>query len=195
MPRRGIDAAAVIAAAAELADAEGLPAVTVARVAATLGIRAPSLYNHVPGRDGLVRGIALLGLGELAARLRSAAVGRSGEDALLSAARAYRRYAVEHPGRYESVQRAPAAEDEELAAAGRAVVGVLMEVLRAWDLGDADAIHAVRALRSALHGFVDLERVGGFGLPLPLDESYDRLVRSLAAGLRSGARRGAGRPA
>jgi len=33
-------------------------------------------------------------------------------------------------------------------------------------------VHAVRAIRSALHGFVDNERRGGFGMPLDIDESF-----------------------
>jgi len=183
MPRRGLDAAGVLAAAAQVADAEGLGAVTVARVAAEVDVRGPSIYNHVAGRDGLLRGIALGALGELTARLRAAAVGRSGADALAAAAHAYRSYAREHPGRYDAVQRAPAPGDAELAAAAGEAVDVLAGVLRGWELQGDEAIHAVRGLRSALHGFVDLERIGGFGLPASLDESYDRLVNTLVAGL------------
>jgi hypothetical protein len=53
-------------------------------------------------------------------------------------------------------------------------------------------VHAARGLRSALHGFVTLEAGGGFGFPLDLDDSYDRLVRTLADGFaRAGAPVGA----
>jgi hypothetical protein len=44
-------------------------------------------------------------------------------------------------------------------------------------------VHAARAFRSALHGFVGLEAAGGFGIPVDLDESFGRLVRTLAGGL------------
>ena len=47
----------------------------------------------------------------------------------------------------------------------------------------------VRALRSAMHGFVELERIGGFGIDLSTDESYDRLVRTLVAGFGTPAHR------
>jgi hypothetical protein len=40
-------------------------------------------------------------------------------------------------------------------------------------------------VRSAVHGFAELERAGGFGIDLDLDESYRRLVATLGAGLRS----------
>ena len=45
----GIRVDDVVEAAATVADAEGLEAVTLARVAAVLGVRSPSLYAHVDG--------------------------------------------------------------------------------------------------------------------------------------------------
>jgi AcrR family transcriptional regulator len=183
MPRMGLDAARVVDTAAGIADAEGLPAVTLARVAGDLGVRAPSLYNHVDGLPGLLRAVALRAVRELTAALRDAAVGRSGEEALAATARAYRDYARAHPGRYAATVAAPAPDDAEHRAAAEETVEVVLAVLRAWNLDGDDAVHAARTYRSAIHGFVVLEAAGGFGIPLDLDESFDRLVATLAAGL------------
>ena len=49
-------------------------------------------------------------------------------------------------------------------------------------MGD-EAIHALRALRSVVHGFATLEAAGGFGIPLNLDESFRRLVELLIRGM------------
>src|SRR4051812_18179638 len=125
MARQSLDRARVVRAAAELADDDGLEAVTLARVAAVLGVRSPSLYNHVEGLDGLVRGIALLGLGDLAGVLREAAIGRAGPEALTAAAHAWRAYAQAHPGCYAATLRAPDPGDAELTAAAAAIVDVL----------------------------------------------------------------------
>jgi AcrR family transcriptional regulator len=183
VPRRGLDGDRVVEAAAAIADADGLHAVTLARLAADLGVRPPSLYNHVEGRDGLLRAVALRGVRELTEALRHAAVGRSGPDALAAMARAYRAYAHAHPGRYAATVAAPApGDDEHLAAAGE-TLDVVLAVLRGWDLRDDDAVHAARTVRSALHGFVALEAAGGFGIPIDLDESFERLVATLAKGL------------
>jgi len=43
-----------------------------------------------------------------------------------------------------------------------------------------------RAFRSAVHGFVLLEAAGGFGIPVDLDDSFDRLVATLAGGFATG---------
>ena len=184
MPRAGLSTAAVVAAAAEIADAEGLDRLTLARVAATAGVRTPSLYNHVESLDDVRRGVALLALRDLADALRDAAVGRAGDDALAAMAVAYRAYARRHPGRYAATQRAPAEGDEEMRTAAAGAVDVVLAILRGYGLEGDDAIHAARAVRSALHGFVALEAGGGFGIPVDLDESYARMVRALARGLR-----------
>ena len=62
MPRAGLTPDSVLDAAARIADADGLPAVTLARLAAELGVRPPSLYKHVDGLDAIHRGLALRGL-------------------------------------------------------------------------------------------------------------------------------------
>ena len=183
MARAGLDTDAVVGAAARLADADGLEAVTLARLAAILGVRSPSLYAHVDGLADLTRRLAVRGARELAAELQQAVAGRSGSDALGVLADAYRAYARAHRGTYAALQRAPARNDAEAAAAATAVVEVVLAVLRGYDVEGDDAIHATRIIRAALHGFVTLETGGGFGIPLDLNDSYARLVDVLDGGL------------
>lgn len=53
-PRQSLTVDRVVAAATELADAEGVPAVTVRRVAQALGVAPMSLYTYVPGKAVLL---------------------------------------------------------------------------------------------------------------------------------------------
>ena len=175
VPRRGLDRAQVIAAAVATADEDGLEAVTLARVAAALGVRSPSLYNHVDGRDALIRGVAAQATRELATALRRAATGRSGADAIGAVAAAQRDYARAHPGRYAATVAAPAPGDAEHEAAAAEAVDVLTAVLGGAGLTGDDLIHGVRALRSAVHGFAAIEAAGGFALAVDRDASFARL--------------------
>ncbi len=52
-PKRNIDLQKVVQTAVALADEHGFENVTLASVAEQLGIRIPSLYNHVSGLPGL----------------------------------------------------------------------------------------------------------------------------------------------
>jgi AcrR family transcriptional regulator len=183
-PRAGLDRAAVVRAAAALADADGPVAVSLARVADELGVRTPSLYNHVTGLDGLRRELALLGLRELRADLERAVAGMRGDAAIIALADAYRAFAHRRPGLYAATLRAAAANDRELTDAGAKLVELVLSVLTGSGLQDDDALHAVRAFRSVAHGFVALEAAGGFALALDRDESYRRLVRVFIDGLQ-----------
>jgi AcrR family transcriptional regulator len=64
-PRSVLDVARIVSAAVALADAEGLAAVSMRRVAADLGTAAMTLYGHVPGKGELVDLMLDAVLGEL----------------------------------------------------------------------------------------------------------------------------------
>ncbi|MGH1561132.1 TetR/AcrR family transcriptional regulator [Mumia sp. DW29H23] len=53
-PRPELDASAIVAAAVEIADAEGLDAVSMARVAKQLGFSTMALYRHVANKEALL---------------------------------------------------------------------------------------------------------------------------------------------
>ncbi len=180
MPRVGLDSASVVTAAAALADRDGLQELSLARLAGELGVRSPSLYAHVDGLEDLRRRVAVRGAQELAVVLQSAAAGVAGTDALAAVAVAYRGFAREHPGMYAALQPVRDPDDSF-----EALVDVMVAVLRGYGLDGDDALHGVRIVRAALHGFVTLELDGGFGLPLDLDVTFDRLVASLDRGLGS----------
>jgi AcrR family transcriptional regulator len=175
----------VIEAAERLVDEVGLPRLTLVELAARLGVRQPSLYKHIQGTDGLVRSIAVRAKHEMAYVLARAAVGRERAEALSSISDAYRAWVLEHPGRYATGQVAPTPGDAEDEAASRAVVEVITDVLAGYRLADDDAIDAARMLRSALHGFTTLESIGGFGLPVDVDRSFQRLIGGLDRALSS----------
>jgi len=188
MPRAGLHPDAVVDAAARIADAEGLDAVTLARLASDLGIRTPSLYSHVGGLDDLRSRLAARGARELADAMQEAAAGRARGDALRAVAAAYRSYAREHPGSYAAAQRsawlARGAGDAAAGDPGERAVRVFAAVLAGYGLTGDEAIHATRAVRAALHGFAALESGDGFGMPQSVDASFERLVALLDDGLQ-----------
>ena len=57
--------------------------------------------------------------------------------------------------------------------------------MRGYGFEGDDAIHAVRIVRAALHGFAALETGEGFGIPLDVDDTFARLVDVLDRGLES----------
>lgn len=181
----GVTRERVLAVAAEMADIQGLDQLTLAGLAARVGIRLPSLYNHVDGVAGLRRDLARYGVRQIVEQVSRAAIGKSSDTAVVAVAQALRAYILEHPGVYAATVRAPAADDLELLQSSQALIAVILAVLEPYDLAEDALIHAVRGLRSIVHGFATLEAGGGFGMPLDRDESFLRLLRAYLAGLRA----------
>ncbi|HUH08217.1 MAG TPA: TetR-like C-terminal domain-containing protein [Egibacteraceae bacterium] len=174
----------VLDAALTIADERGLAAVTLTETASALGIRTPSLYNHVGGLEGLRRQLRLRGAAALAMAFRAVDAGGEPAHVLRALARAYRRFARQRPGLYEAIQPAVApGEDDQLYAALQEPVLVVVDVLRRVPLADPDLIPAVRAFRAMLHGFADLERRGGFGMPVDIDSSFEMSIDLVIDGL------------
>ena len=182
--RRRLNQEAVVAKAVSLADEAGAPdAVTMTALAEALHVRPPSLYNHVQGLDGLRQDMALYAVRALIRRLRVATTGRVGREALWAMARAYRDFAHEHPGLYPFVTRAPDPDEEVLAERAQELLQLLLLVLASMGLEGEKALHAVRGFRALLHGFVSLERGGGYKMALDREESFRRLVNAYLDGL------------
>ncbi|HEY8528241.1 MAG TPA: WHG domain-containing protein [Paenibacillaceae bacterium] len=185
MPRAGLDQQTVVQIAAELADGHGLENLTLAMLAQKLGIRTPSLYNHVNGLPELRRKLTLYGLNRLRDALARAAMGRSGDEALRAMAEAYLAFARKHPGLYEATQRSLDRRDAEVEQAAAEAIEPVLRVLEAYGLQGEAAIHTVRGFRSLLHGFADIERQGGFGMEVDPDASFHLLVEIFLAGIHS----------
>ena len=60
--------------------------------------------------------------------------------------------------------------------------------MKPFTLPARDEIHAVRGFRSLVHGFVSLNAVGGFGLPVEVERSLERNLAWFVAGLAESAK-------
>lgn len=186
--KAGIRLEDVVRAATTIADRDGLEAATLSAVARELGIRTPSLYNHVDGVDGLRRQLAMHGSMILLDELEDAIGDRTGAEALRMVARVDRDFVTEHAGLYESFLPAPRQEvDPELYEALARPVFAIARVLLDMGIPQSEAIHLIRAMRATLHGFLDLEAKDGFGMPVDIDASFDTAVELMIKGIQAAA--------
>lgn len=185
MPRAGVTRDRVVEEATAMVEAVGWDQLTLAGLAGRLGIKQPSLYKHIDSIAGLRRDISLRAVRELSAMLAQAAVGRSGADAIRSMSRAYRAWVLGHPALYEASQAQPIAGDAEHEAAMLAGIQTIADVLTAYELEGDDAIDAIRAFRSSLHGFVTFESQGQFAIAADINRSFERMVDGFIVALTS----------
>ncbi|MEQ0565024.1 TetR-like C-terminal domain-containing protein [Amycolatopsis sp. NEAU-NG30] len=89
----------IVAAARELAEAEGWDAVTTRRLAALIEYSQPVLYSHFPGgKDAIMTAAALEGFAELAVALAAAR-----DAGIEGVARAYVDFAEAKPALYDAM--------------------------------------------------------------------------------------------
>lgn len=186
MPRNGLASTSVTEAGAVLADEIGFHQLGMGSLAERLGVRTPSLYKHVDSLADLARRIAVLATIELGDAIRDATQGRSGSDALAAAARTIRMYAREHPGRYTAANSAGSTgPDDPLVAARGRLLDSFAAVLRGYQLDPGQEIHALRMLRSVIHGFATLELAGEFQIDTDVDDSFAWVISFIDHGLRA----------
>ena len=187
MPRVGLNKEKVIEKAVEIANREGLDAVTLKLIAQESGVKTPSLYKHIEDLDSLFAELACLGIQGLGQAIREALTRcEPGEDAIRQVARAYRRYALKNPGLYAAFQPTHVGRGEKIEATAKELIGLLGKTLAPFHLNEDETIHALRAFRALCHGFADLELKKGFGLAQDVDESFERLVLTFVRGLSRG---------
>lgn len=185
MAKAGLNSAVVVSAGADVADAVGFPSLTMALVAKRLGVQTPSLYKHVASQEELNRGIAVLAANEAANAIGAAIQGYSGRDALVAGMRAFRDYVVAHPGRFAATTgMASRGPDDPWAAADRRILDAFAAILRGYSVEPGSLIHAMRAVRSAVQGFANLQSAHGFQQSADVDESFEWLIVLTDRGLR-----------
>lgn len=179
MVRAGLTVDRLVTAAAELADEGGLDNLTLSALARRFGVRDASLYAHLGGLADLRVRLCMLAATEMTDRISAAVAGRAGKDALVAFADAFRAYALEHPGRYAAgqLQLEPARAAES--PGHRRSVELTYAMLRGYGLDEPDLTDAGRLLRSAFHGYADLEARAGFSHPRAPAASWHRSLDAL----------------
>jgi len=181
--RAGIKPDTVIAAAADIADRDGWDNVTLANVAGSLGIRTPSLYNHVEGLADLRQKLSAFAANQLKERLNDAAIGQSGKQAFIAIGQSFVGFVRQHPGLYEAMNRVVSPQPESFVQASESILNLFIRLLQPLGVPQEEAVHAVRGLRSMVHGFATLESMGGFQMKEDLMESLSKAITYYIDGL------------
>lgn len=154
----------IVATARSLLESDGPGALSMRRIADELGIKAPSLYKHLPDKQALEAALIAHGFEEIATVFADA-------HDLAAVAAAYRGYAHAHPHLYRLMTTGPL--DRERLAPGvedRAAAAIVAAVG-----GDE---HTARAAWAFAHGMTILELNGRFPPGADLEAAW-------AAGMRA----------
>ena len=162
---------------------DGVEQLSLAQVAAALGIKAPSLYRHVASKTALIAAVNTWTSQELfGAFQRALAEADRDPTARLGAIfHAQRRFAHANPRTYvlmfttaDNEQRANAEMLEQQALPIQAIMALLV--------GAERALTALRGALALVHGFVMLELNAQFQRGGDLDAAFEATISAYLAG-------------
>jgi AcrR family transcriptional regulator len=196
---RSARAEEVVVAARRLLEEEGAGALTMRRLAEQLGIKAPSLYKHLPDKAALEAAIIATGLEEAAARFeaavdsattsgpttRGAATGGAATGAVAAGdaadagpvsalAIAYREFALAHPHLYRLMHDGPLPRRQLPAGVEERAAAPVLRV--------AGSRARARALWAFAHGMVMLELDQRFPPDADLDAAWEAGITAFQTG-------------
>jgi AcrR family transcriptional regulator len=161
----------IVDAARRLLEEQGPEALSMRNVAAEIGIRAPSLYEHVADKRALESAIIAAGLSEQGAALAEAF--DSADDPLVSMTGSWRGWALVHPHIYRLIyMRDLDRGDPAVAVAERSAAEPM------WALCGGDVV-AARVIWAFAHGMVQLELSDRFPPGADIEGLWSRGLEAL----------------
>ena len=149
----------IVQKAHQLIESEGVDALSLAKLAKDLGVKAPSLYRHIGNKEKLLQEVNGLTLQELFSNIYNALEPQANanvEQQLLTVAKVYREYGLSHPHTYHLFSSSAPGN-------GRPDESILLQLilplqaLMAELCGETQSLTALRGLLAQIHGFVMLE--------------------------------------
>ena len=182
--KKKIDNEKIIHATIALATKQGLLNVSLNGIAANLGIKTPSLYNHISGIEDLYGQLGIYSLDLLEKEVVQSALGFSKHDALIRIANTYVTFAIQNPVLYQAIENPYLNNSQDISKAKEAIVLIIQSVLKVYNFTIEKEIKIIRVLRSYLHGFASLYIADLFNIKtVDVAESFDLGLNALLSGL------------
>lgn len=179
MPRQGLTRQIILDRTIQLINEQGYYKLSFALLASVFNVKPPAMFKHYNNLDELKEALTLYGVRKLKQSLQDSVTGKSGEEAVRAICHSYRDFAKTNYGIYQSIQSKYFKKNKEIEHAAMQLMGVIINVLKGFNIVEENYIHLLRVIRSSLHGFIVLEVEFGFGMPGSIDESFEHQINAL----------------
>lgn len=179
MPKKGLTHEMIINTALDLINEHGYDTFSLRELATKLNVKPSSLYNHVHGLNEINTEVAFRVSQKLNTLLSHAIDGKDQDQAFMDAVKAYRQFALDYPGEYAALIKMPKSNNENIIHAGLESFAPLRNLIKSYQAPREKTIHFMRALRSTMHGFVELTYNGFMQREsIARDESYEIIMKN-----------------
>lgn len=187
MGAKGLTKPLILAEAVACMESTGQPVVSLHEVARRLGVKTPSLYNHIENTKELRYEIFQYAIEQFVANQRAATENKRRDEAVRAFAEAYHTFAVENKGLYRLIMSIPSEEDDRAKEVAIPLLETVVEILSDYGLTEESIAHWQRVFRAILHGFISEEDLGYFYYykSIDLKKSRDIAVQCFLDGLHA----------
>lgn len=185
MGRTGLDTNMVISRAAQMANEVGIENITLKMIADDLGVKSPSLYNHIDGLENLKMQLMVYGWKQMEQKIMQSVIGISGYDAIRAGCYAFYEYATENPGLFNAMLWYNKFRNAETMEATSGLFLVLFKVTSSLNISEENCNHIIRTLRGFLEGFSLLVNNEAFGNPISIADSFEVSLNVLIEGIKT----------
>ena len=164
--KRDLTTGKIIAKAAKLLEKEGQHGLSLHKLARSLKIKTPSLYNHISGYDDLMEELSIYGMNILKDKWNQE------ELEIETLMDLFLEFAQEYPELCKLTQSPPIKVSIKWNQQADSVAAIPIKLVGELSKNKDEVVHKVRFLRSFLYGFSDLLSEEGFQKEQSLKETY-----------------------
>ena len=180
----GLTREKVIEEAGKLANEKGLNAVTITALAQHLGIKKPSLYNHIKDQEDIWYGIMIYGWEIVSQEICSQICEESPELAIKELADRIYGLALQNPGVFEAMLWCNSYANDELIDVTKGLYSFFFAQTEKLGIEIQTANHLLRTFRSLVEGFALLVIHNSFGNPVSINESFRISIEVFIGGIK-----------
>lgn len=188
MSAKGLSKEQIVAEAVSCIETTGQPTVSLHELARRLGIKTPSLYNHIRNTKELQHEIFRYAIQRFVDHQKEAIQGKERDAAVWAFAHAYDSFARENRGLYRLIMSIPSEEDAKAKELALPLLKTVVEIFSHYGMREEQIAHWQRVFRAILHGFISQEDLGYFYYydTVDVQTSRDIAVQCFLDGLHAG---------
>jgi len=176
MGAKGLTREIIVAEAVAYIEENGQPVVSLHEVARRLGIKTPSLYNHIKNTKELQYEIFQYAIDKFVSNQLSATKDKKKDEAVKAFAEAYHSFAIANKGLYQLIMSMPSENDDQGKEMAVPLLDTVVSILSDYNLMEEAIAHWQRVFRAILHGFISQEYLGYFYYYSDIDLNKSRNI-------------------
>lgn len=176
MSMKGLTKEIIVKKAIEIIDNTGQSVISLHEIARKLGVKTPSLYNHIKNTKELQYDIFKYAIDKFVLNQKKATSNKTKDEAVKAFADAYHTFATENKGLYRLIMSIPSEQDEKAKEMAIPLLDTVVEILSDYGLSEESIAHWQRVFRAILHGFISEEDLGYFYYYKSIDLAKSRQI-------------------